>query len=274
MVFVCHLIYTAIAFFYICSLDAPILEEYVKLSRKKQRHYENAISGCMVLIALFPVMNILLQRMNPDLFPNGFTRQIITVIYAEAMLLVNKRNKNPESKRPTWIIPLAYFIYTVVDNWSIMKSIFWILDFLVAEVISLVFLAAFAFLPSMIIENSTPITAAEQEQRDKELEESRIRWAQEKEERKREKEAREAQESASYTYSNGDDEDSKPSGWGWFKQDEFDKMRQTNYFTSDMETCSNCTHYRGGKCTCEYSSSYDLSINNPRMTNCGFHFPG
>ena len=270
MIFLFHLIYALSFFIYAISLEAPPTEDYINLKPAKKRHFERGIYGCVVLVLLFPIMNLILRNFRPDAFSKGFAPQFIGAAYCAAMFLIFKRSKKTESIALFILVPAAYFIYTLVKNWAVMKSIFYIFDFLLVEVIDLVLLFVLTFVPSIVSDHVTPKTKAEHAQDEKEWKEINERWKAEKaaraEQKRLEEERRIRESQASYS-----DSSESSSYANQSILDAYDKKREIQFRHDSYRTCSSCSHYQGGQCTYAHSANYQRDIYNPDTTGCGFY---
>lgn len=270
MVFVCHLIYTVVFVVYFLSLIPPTMEEYILLSERKKKHYTNAPYVCIGFFYLFVVMNYIIQLKNPDAFAGKLGEQLLAVTFGTVMLWANIKERKLLPKKFLWILPVAYFIHTLVKNWSVMKTIFYIFDFLLVEAGSLVVLIFFCAFPSVLVDTITPKTAEEEERIRREAEAYKIRRKEEKERKRQEEERRHEEEMRIWRQQQNNSSKNEESYVDQYLR-RMDEKGSVNYYTSSNDTCSNCSYYQGGRCRHSFSENYERDIWNPGSTNCGHH---
>lgn len=270
MIFWCHLIYTLVFIGYLFSAGAPTMEEYVQLSARKQKRYSRVPYVCIVFFYLFVLMNFMIQTKNPDAFAGKLDDQLLSASFGAVMLWAGIKERKYLPDAVLWILPVAYFIYTLVKNWAVMKTIFYIFDFLLVEAGSLVVLIFFCVFPSMVMDMITPKTA-EEEERDRQEMEAYMAQRKEEKERKRQEEERIFQEKMrnlrTQSSSNADEEESYADRYAR----KMEEKGEANYYVSSSRSCSNCDYYQNGKCGHSFSEKYDRDIWDPRSTNCGHY---
>ena len=155
---------------------------------------------------------------------------------------------------------------------------------ILAEAWGIVVLAAFAIFAYILKDTFTVPTRAEKAKRDSELEAAAKHWEEENR-KQREYEAWKASRypnsvnnNNSYTSKSSSSADSYSSSdrKGFFSAlgEVMDEHYTTKGDVTDSKygkSCSNCSHYDGYQCTCDYSSHSGRSISSPSSMSCGYH---
>lgn len=270
MIFLCHLIYTVVFVGYILSLSPPKMEEYVLLSKRKKKHYTNAPYVSIVFFYLFVVMNYVIQTKNPDAFAGKLGEQLLAATFGSVMIWANIKERKLLPKKILWILPVAYFIHTLVRNWAVMKSVFYIFEFLLREVGSLVVLIFFCVFPSALVDMTTPLTAEDEEELRQDVEAYNIQRKEEKERKRQEEERRFQEKMRALRQQQNDSSDDEESYVDRHLRG-MEEKGSANHYTNSNHTCSKCSYYQGGKCQHAFSENYDREIWNPGSTNCGHY---
>ena len=282
MVFFSHLIYAVI--FIIYSLTAlssiPETREDIRESSSSKQTFIKFIPfGFMLIIYIFPLLDSAVQSNSFESFLFRFIQEFITASFGNMIIFINCSDFVSSKARKLRSVPyIGFIIYTLIKNIVTHgENIFFII---LAEAMSLATLVFFYFASEVIREELNPPTRAEKAKSDAETKAYMERMA-----KKREYEAWKAsqypnsqQNNVSRSSSSSSYSDSSSERKGFFSalseyaEEYYEKKGET---TEDYgrygKSCSNCTHFDGDTCDCQYSSSYGKTIYSPSSTRCGYH---